>query len=264
MKSKTTGTLIAIALSMVGVCALIIWRSIAIEAAYPAENASRAWRTKVWSRVSGWFKAGEVAAENVQLRREVASLALLRGDVERLEVENARLRRVLEYRARMPERWLAAAVLSRNGGAAGMGKTIRIDKGSIAGVEVGAVVVVPEGLVGKVTSVTAHTSEITLITDDSVKVAVEVETEDGEQRPTGIIYGGDDEQLLIRHFTNTNGVAPRCRVLTSGRGGIFPRGIEVGTLLDVRKDAKGLSYEGEVLPQVDYSALEDVFIRHAK
>ncbi|MBQ6914456.1 MAG: rod shape-determining protein MreC, partial [Kiritimatiellae bacterium] len=52
--------------------------------------------------------------------------------------------------------------------------------------------------------------------------------------------------------------------LTSGRGGVFPRGIEVGTLLGVRRGEAGLALECEILPSVDYSTLEDVFIRCAK
>jgi rod shape-determining protein MreC len=52
--------------------------------------------------------------------------------------------------------------------------------------------------------------------------------------------------------------------LTSGLGGVFPKGLVVGTLLDVRKDDNGLACEGEVQPAVDFSTLEDVFIRRGK
>ena len=176
-------------------------------------------------------------AENVRLRREVASLAILRGEVERLEDENARLRDALGYATRAPGRWLAAGVLSSGGGAAGIGNRIRVDKGSMAGVVKGAVVV-------------------------SVKAACEIETESGGLR--GILSGGDDDVLVLKHLMGDADVPPRSRVLTSGRGGVFPRGIEVGTLIRVRCDSDGLALEGEVLPSVDYSTLEDVFIRCAK
>jgi len=79
-------------------------------------------------------------------------------------------------------------------------------------------------------------------------------------RAFGILSGGGDA-LVIRHLKNAESVSPPSRVLTSGRGGIFPHGLEVGTLLDVRKDARGLAREGEVLPPVVFSTLEDVFIR---
>ena len=67
---------------------------------------------------------------------------------------------------------------------------------------------------------------------------------------------------MLRHLTGTGKVLPRARVFTSGRGGVFPRGIEVGTLLNMTNGVRGVV--GDVLPQVDYSTLEDVFICREK
>ena len=262
MKTGHRGSYIAIALAAVFAAVLVCWRSAAVEAVYPLERAKRSFADRVCTRIAGLFRGAEARAENVRLRREVASLALLRGDVERLEAENARLRGALGYIAKEHGRWLAAGVLSVRGGSAGVGDRIRVDKGSLAGVAEGAVVVVPEGLGGRVTSVTPHTAEVTLVTDGSVKVACEVES--GGESLRGILYGGGEDLLLLRHLSGNDKVPPRARVLTSGRGGVFPCGIEVGTLLGVRRGEDGLSMEADVLPSVDYSALEDVFIRYEK
>ena len=262
MNTRQGGSYIAIALAAVVTAVLACWRPAAVEAVYPVERARRSLAQRVWARATGFFRGAEAEAENVRLRRELASLALLRGDVERLEAENARLRGALGYVAKDPGRWLAAGVLSSGGGAAAVGDRIRVDKGSLAGVVAGSVVVVPEGLVGRVTSVTPHTAEIALATDGSVKAACEVETGSGELR--GILSGGGDDLLVLRHLSGGADAPPRARVLTSGRGGVFPRGIEVGTLLCIRRSGDGLAPEGEVLPSVDYSTLEDVFIHCAK
>ena len=262
MKANTTGTYAVVAIAAAGALALAFWRGGAVDAAYPAEKAATSVARRVAARLRGAWNGSAAEAENVRLRREIASLALLRGDVERLEAENARLRGALGYIAKEPGRWLAAGVLSAGGGAAGVGDRIRVDKGSVSGVADGAIVVVPEGLVGRVTSVTPHTSEVTLVTDGAVKVACEVEAGTGELR--GILSGGGDELLVLRHISGSVEAPPRARVLTSGRGGVFPRGIEVGTLLGTRRGSDGLALEGEVLPSVDYSTLEDVFILCAK
>ena len=262
MKTSANGSYAAIALAAAVSAVLVCWRSAAVEAVYPVERAKRAFAQRVWTRVTGFFAGASAKAENVRLKREVASLALLRGDVERLEAENERLRGALGYVAKESGRWLAAGVLSSGGGAAGVGDRMRVDKGSLAGVVDGAVVVVPEGLVGRVTAVTPHTSEVTLVTDGSVKAACEVETGAGELR--GILSGGGEDLLVLRHLTGAADAPPRSRVLTSGRGGVFPRGIEVGMLIAVRRAEGGLALEGDVLPSVDYSTLEDVFIRCAK
>ena len=263
MKSRRPGSIIVIAVAAILTIVLLLFRSVSVEAAYPFERARRFLSAEIGSRAAGLFRGSAAAAENVRLRREVAALSLVRDDVERTERENARLRRALGYVAATPKKWLAAGVLSRDGGAAAVRRSIRVDKGSLAGVQKGDVVAVPEGLVGLVSAVTPHTSEVTLVTDPSLKVACAVESGSGE-RTFGILCGGDEEALLIRHLGRVDKVVPPVRVLTSGRGGVFPPGLSVGTLQDVRKDARGLACEGEVLPPVDYSTLEDVFIRRER
>lgn len=259
MKSKTIGTYLLLAVAAVGVVLAVGVRSFTSELAAPAEKGARSFRQRVVSRIRGAFRGAEAEAENVSLRRAVASLAILRSEVERLDAENGRLRRALGYVEKHPAEFLAAGVLSR-GGAAGVRDVIKVDKGSLDGVREGAVVMVPEGLVGRVMSVSAQTADVMPITDPSLKVSCRVELPEGPEL-LGVLSGGRAEALVLRHLSNVEEVPPRSRVLTSGRGGVFPPGIEIGTLLDVRKDAQGLLREGEVQPSVDCSTLEDVFIR---
>lgn len=263
MKKKTNAAWIIIALAMVVAFVFVACRPAAVEAAYPVEKARLSIARNVRTRITGAFRGARAAAEVARLRQEVASLAILRSDLDRLEEENARLRETLDYAERMRGEWIPAEVLSSGGGASSIGSRIRVARGSLSGVVDGAVVAVPEGLVGLVTSVTPHTAEITLISDGQVKVSCEIETSSVE-KPRGIISGGTDEILILKYLTNADKIAPRARVVTSGLGGVFPKGLEIGTLLDVRTDEKGLARECEVLPSVDCSSLEDVFIRREK
>jgi rod shape-determining protein MreC len=264
VKAKKTVTFLAAAVAVIGASALVLSRSFALETAYPVERAKQSFVRKVVLRLSGLVAGAKASAENARLRREVAALSMLRGELERLESENARLRKALAYTAKAPGKWMAAGVLSRGGGAAAVKHSIRVDKGSLAGVAEGDVVAVPEGLVGRVSEVTLHTSTVVLVTDPSLKVSCELESLDTVM-PRGILCGGSNDRLLLRYMVGAAGNIPaRTRVLTSGLGGVFPKGIEVGTLLDVVKDDRGLASEGEVLPTVDYSTLEDVFIRRGK
>ena len=238
MKARTTGAYVLIALGAVAVAVVAFSRGTALEAIFPVERARRAFSDKVWSRVKGACRGAAASAENVALRREVAALALAREDAARLEAENERLRRVLEYREREPKTWLAAAVLVGGG-------------------------VVPEGLVGRVESVTPHTAEIRLVTDPSLGVGCEVSLPGGGVL-RGTLAGGTDERLVMKHILSAAEVPPRSPVFTSGLGGIYPKGIAVGTLLEVRKDSDSPRREGEVLPAVDFATLRDVFIRREK
>ena len=264
MKARTTGTYVLIAVAALATVGIVLSRPLSVEAVYPIERARQFVSRSVLPRIAGLFAGASARAENVRLRREVDSLALARQDLERLEIENARLRRALDYAAKMPEKWVSAGVLSRGGGAAAAGKTIRVDKGTLDGIKVDSVVVVPEGLVGLVTAVSPHTAEVTLVTDPDLKVACEIET--GETvPPRGILSGGTEDVLVLRHLTKADRAAPRARVLTSGLGGIYPRGLEVGVWLD--EDGQGENRQvrgGFVQPSVDFDALEDVFIRREK
>jgi rod shape-determining protein MreC len=78
----------------------------------------------------------------------------------------------------------------------------------------------------------------------------------------GIITGGARDILLMKYLTDVREVPVRSRVLTSGLGGVFPRGIDIGTLLVVTNKMSEVT--GEVSPTVDFSTLEDVFIRCEK
>lgn len=256
MKSGKTGRFAIWAL-IAGVLVLLSSRlPVSHEAVYPVERAKMIVERSVWSRVAGCFAGAAARAENIRLRRQVSELELMKRDVVRLEEENARLRRSLGYLAKGQGKWLAAGVLSSGGGAAGAHGSLRVDKGSLAGVAEGAIVVVPEGLVGRVAVVSPHTAEVRLITDPSVKVACKVEGALGVQ---GILCGGSDGGLLLRYLRNAERASPHSRVLTSGLGGVFPPDLAVGTLLRVTNGVR--DSEGEVQPQVEFSALEDVFIR---
>ena len=220
--------------------------SIVGEAVYPVERLK--------SLLGGSFEN----AENVRLRREVAALALVRVECDRLKAENAALRESLGYKARFAGEWEPAEVLSSGGGAAAIRDVIRVGKGALSGIREGAAVVVPKGLVGRVVSVSPHTSEVLLLTDPSIRVSCRIETADGAFAH-GILMGADSDRMILGHLSGAEALRPHAKVVTSGLGGVFPKGIEIGPLRVVTNGVRGV--EGEVLPSVDSATLEDVFIR---
>ncbi len=254
------------ALAACGVLLFALSRAAPVEAAWPLERVKSTFVRKVLSRWNGLWHGVEASAENVRLRREVATLAMERAEMEAIIAENARLKESLGYFGRKMGDWLAADVLSYGGGAAGARCTVRVGRGSLAGVVEGAVVVVPAGLVGQVVSVTPHTAEVLLLSDPSFQVACTVE---GDPPRRGILSGGGDEDsLVVRHLKAGLPIAPGSRVVTSGLGGVFPSGIAIGTFISEvgdrdagRAGASGLEREGRIRPFVDPSLLEDVFIR---
>ena len=254
--------LLALALFLFGV------RGTAAEAVYPVENGRNWFARHVGTRLRGMLSRMDLAAENRRLKEENAAL--------RMEL-TGRCAPVHAAGEPPATNWIAAPVLSRNG-AAGVNGYLRVGKGALAGVKEGAPVAVPEGLVGRVLSVTPHTCDVRLISDPSMRVSCEIEPSDPAVGPVyGILYGGGatcvaaeaDASILyfvnplrMRHLQQRPELPPRAKIITSGLGGIFPRGLVVGFLLDGQHvDETRLEREGDVVSAVDFPSLENVFIR---
>ena len=188
-----------------------------------------------------------------------------------MERENAALRAALGWAQEHPGH-IAAPVLDHGGGL-GVWPRLTIGVGSAQGVEPGATVVVPEGLVGRVAAdnLTPHTCQVILLSDPTNRVAAEVP---GLTR--GILQGdtGDDfgtrpgesllyapRPLLLRYIEKNTFLPTKQAVVSSGDGGLYPGGIPIGTVQHVRLDDSGLAQVAEVTPAVDPSELDLVFVR---
>ena len=266
---------------MIGACALAcgavaLWVAggfaVAAEAVYPLEKSATWFQRQITCRVRTLWRRQSYASENARLRRENDVLRMALQEAERTA---ERGRPDADEPALPSSVWFSAPVFSR-GGATGAKNFLRCGKGSLDGVVKGAAVAVPDGLVGIVDEVSRHTCTIKLISDPAVKVSCELETGDAS---IGAVYGivsGTGAQtvaqteatvlyvvnpLRIGHLKNGFAPPPRTRVVTSGLGGIFPKGIVVGYLLSgARADETRLEQEGDIVPAVDFPALEEVFI----
>jgi len=270
------------------VLALVLWLfcgpDVAAEAVYPVENGASWFSRHVVRRVQALFASGSALLENDRLRAEVARLQMVCAEADRTAAENARLRGLLGLDAPdSPMRfgtnaWICAPIISR-GAAAGNPCLLRLGRGQRSGIQPGAVVAVPEGLVGRIGNVTPNTSELRLLTDPSMRIACDVELGDASGGVAhGILSGrglspiaATETSLLyivpplrVRNVARQSALPPRAKIITSGLGGVFPRGLLVGFLIDgAHGDETSLEQEGDVEPAVDFLSLEHVFIRRA-
>lgn len=260
-KRARFGIFAAAVAGVAGVFILSYFRSVPREAVYPVERAKVSLLRRVARRASALWDAQRAVSENASLRSAAAALAMDRAEYARVEAENARLRRALGFAEAHPGRWVAAEVLSCGGAAAGSACTLRASKGSLHGVKPDACVETPDGLAGRVVSVTPHTCEVALLTDPSCKVSCTVLAE----RPVRAVACGcgADAPLAARHVRGGAEIPPMSKVVTSGAGGVFPPGIPVGSFYfaDGEDGSHGPEREGLVVPAVDFGTLEDVFIR---
>src|SRR5574337_611278 len=118
-------------------------------------------------------------------------------------------------------------------------------------------VVTPEGLVGRVVDVTPLASRVQLITDPESAVGVLVQ----RSRAIGVAAGSQGGAIQIKYLPLTADVADGDRIITSGMGGVFPKGLPVGRVARSSRPANGALFQLiEAQPYADFSRLEEVMV----
>lgn len=144
-------------------------------------------------------------------------------------------------------------------------RTLTLNRGSMDGIAVNDTVVGALGLIGKVTSVSPFTSEVLLIVDGEGQVSALVR--DGAGHGTfGIVQGTYKQSRLNREgnlqmlFKREDSVNVGDLVLTAGDGGVYPKDIPIGKVVDTQLDTTGLLKTAFLEPLVDFDSIEEVYI----
>jgi rod shape-determining protein MreC len=172
--------------------------------------------------ISGYFAAG---SQNHELRSDLSAALTWRDEALALRAENARLRALLGLHTEPALPMVSAeTVLDARGP---FSNSRLADVGAEQGVAEGNPVLSDHGLVGRVAGVSARISRVMLLTDVESRVPVMIARTNGRAILTG--DGGPNPQLA--YLRTHDPVQPGDRVLTSGDGGVAPRGLPVGTVV---------------------------------
>jgi rod shape-determining protein MreC len=184
-----------------------------------------------------------------------AELDRLRGEKLAWETErreNERLRRLLSLRGEMPLASLPARVAAASPVEE---RTLLIDRGSADGVKRGQPVVAEDGVVGKVIFTSERLAKVLLLTDPASGVAVV--HQDG--RYQGVLTGRGDGPCALLYLPATAKIAPGDLLVTSGLDRLFPRGLPVGRVTQVRRSPDG-TREIDVRPEAGQSGIDEVLV----
>ena len=207
----------------------------------------------------GLKKLDELEAENARLKVTNKELSTTNQTLRGYEVDNQQLRKALQYRERAIFTLKPARIIARD--ASTWYNKIVIDRGFADGLDKNGdqPVLTEAGLVGKTTVVDDHTATVVLIADETCKVAANV---DGT-REQGILRGerasnGAVPSIGLHFLSKQAGLKQGQSVLTSGTGGVFPPGVLIGQVKEFR--AGELDGHASIIPAVDFTKLEDVFV----
>jgi rod shape-determining protein MreC len=215
-----------------------------------------------WQRTAAQFREGlktleQLETENEALRVSNKELKATNQTLRGLEADNLRLRAALQYHERAKFQTMPAQIIGRD--ASTWYNSIVIDRGKEDLIEPDLPVITEEGLVGKTTVVSPHSSIVILISDETCKVAANVEN----SREQGIVHGertssGAIPEVTMNFLSKQANLQPGQKVFTSGVGGVFPAGVLIGSVREFTP--RELDGVAEISPAVDLTTLQDVFV----
>jgi len=198
--------------------------------------------------------------ENKELKSRIENLASLEAQVQELKNDNKELRDVLgEKKTLRDYEPLPATVIGRNPDR--WHEMIIIDKGKLNGVEKNMAVVTATGLIGKVKSVTQFSSTVQLLSSMDPKNRISAIVQ-GKTNVYGLVEGYDSEKKLLQVKAIPSGaeIEKGQTVITSGLGDVFPKGLMIGKVVEVKQDQYGLNLTALVKPGADFYDIKTVIV----
>ncbi|WNF35912.1 rod shape-determining protein MreC [Bacillaceae bacterium IKA-2] len=215
--------------------------------------------------VAGFFEniseMKDLYEENQVLKEHLDSYAKVAVEVNVLRRQNDNLKQALEIKEslfdlqvipglvihRSPDRW---------------NDFVGVNKGLQHGIERDMAVITAKGLVGKVKHVSEFTSIVQLLTDHDHRNRISAMVDAEEIEVYGFIEGIDEEtgELMLRKIEANAEIEEGQTVITSGLGGVFPKGLLIGKVSRVEPDEYGLTKNAYIEPSASFRHLDYVMI----
>lgn len=201
-------------------------------------------------------------SENQRLKEELDDIVRTQAENSALRSENDDLQAQLELKSTLTEyQKISGTVIARNPDL--WLDQIIIDRGERDGVEIGMSVVSDNGLVGRITEVNPTSAKVVLLTtadQKATQTSAEINSEEGTVY--GVVTGYDDlrKELIMERITSDQEIKEGEEILTSGLGGVVPRGLLIGTVSEVTYDEYGLSQRVYIDPAADFDQIRYVLV----
>jgi rod shape-determining protein MreC len=201
-----------------------------------------------------YFFLVSAATENDRLRGALSLEKEKNNRYREVTLSNQRLRQLLDFKATLGQRVLAAEVIGKD--PSPWFKTILINKGRRDGVKNAMPVVVSDGIVGRVVDTAGHYAKVLLLLDQNSAVDCLVQ----RTRARGIVRGGLGGKCLFDYALRKNDIQVGDVVISSGLDTVFPKGLRVGRVAEIVKRNAGIFQDVIIEPSVDFEKLEEVLV----
>ncbi len=193
--------------------------------------------------------------ENERLRKNNFVLSLELYHLEQARQQNERLKALLDFSPATPIHFIACRVVS--GGIGERANVFIIDKGSRHGIRINLPVLVPKGLVGKIIETDPARSVVQLYTHQDFRVSA-MPSGKSERGIAGSASGG---RLYLFNIPLRTSITPGDLIVSSGMGGIFPKGIPIGEVAEIEREREmGIKLRARLNPSVNLDKISELFV----
>jgi len=228
--------------------------------ASPLQSAS----SKATGATSGFFQQiwnfRSTAKENEQLKERLAQVENELHTARSAATENERLKALLDLRDQSNIKNVPARVIARDPSV--WFNTITINRGSSSGVEVNMPVVTAGGIVGRIITAGPWSSQVMLITDEKAGAGAVV-GQLGQSGALGSVRGRSDlgvGLIEMRYVSGLEKVEVNDYVMTTGQDGIYPPGLNVGRVVEVKNGTATQAHQILIQPGAQLDHLEEVAV----
>jgi rod shape-determining protein MreC len=231
-------------------------RKLVLSAIYPIQYTFNAAFSGMGDFAHNVLTLWGASEENRVLKSEVAELQARVNMTKDLASENDGLKKDLGFKLGNPYgfKLLPAMIISRS--PSNWFESVLINKGSADEVSVDQAVVCSEGIVGRISEVGRFYSKVMLVTDPGSSMGVMIK----RSKELGVAVGGAMSYLQIKYLQVSASLEVGEEVLTSGVGGVFPKGIPVGVISKTSARDYDIFRYVEIKPLVQFSKLDRVFV----
>lgn len=220
------------------------------------------------SSFAGWmegvynysFEYQELQEENDQLRKQVADLEAQAREGEAASKENERLRALLELREKRRDFvFESATVVSRS--STNWASTLTISKGSAQGIKAGDCVIDETGtLVGVVSEVGITWSTLITVVDTGIEMGALVSRTESAAIAEGDFALMSEGRLKLSYLPENTELLAGDVIVTSGKGGVYPPGLVIGSIESIHTDPSGMSRYAVLKPEARLDSVYEVFV----
>ncbi len=227
--------------------------------AKPLQSMSASVSEYFEERADRALRYDEVEKENETLRQEISALREEVRNREAMEQENTQLRAALGMAERDSSLvFEAAEIVAKN--ADNWTRSFTINKGSSSGIAPDNCVITSEGMVGFVSEVGNTWATVTAITDTTMEAAAIASRTRDVASAEGDFELMSEGKFRLSYLSRDTQVLEGDVIETSGVGGLFPKGIVLGIVSEVKNESHGISKYATVTPAVDLDRVNHVLV----